>query len=81
MTALAAPATITSLTRRRIVALARDDLATALDLVVPFVLEEPSEAGVLVELGAIASRSEDDWRAFRGALRVLFGAVGKFERR
>ena len=62
-----------SMTRHDLVAHARDDLTTALDLVVPFVLAHPSEAGVLVDLGAIASRSDPEWRAFRGALGVLFG--------
>ena len=72
-TDLATP--VPSHTRRRLLALGLDDVERALDLVVPFVLAHPSEAGVLVDLGAIASRSDEEWRSFQGALRALFAAV------
>ena len=75
MTAALAPPLTPDTTRAELVALAQDDLPAALDLVVPFVLAHPSEAGVLVDLGAIASRSDDEWRAFRAALAALFGSV------
>ena len=68
-------ATPVSRTRARLVALGRRDLGAAMDLAVPFVLAHPAQAGVLVDLGGIASHSEPDWRTFRAGLRVLFASV------
>jgi hypothetical protein len=68
-------------TATQLLDLARDDLAAALDALVPFLLDHPSEAPVLRELASLAAAGSDaDGAAFTAEVASLVRAAAARER-
>ncbi len=68
-----------SMTRRHLVAEARDDISAAMAQALSFVLAHPEEASVLSELGAVASESDRGLKVFRSAVGELVGTAARAE--